>query len=299
MKKRVFALLLVLGVMCNVTACGGNIGEKAALAIIDDTEYVLSEDFQTVVGTMVEDGLRVIDCNRLKIFDEDGKWDGTASLLDEYDVACMERDRSREMCQFEPDEYEDYVDEYGNFILKIYYLDDMEEKEIVSGLGISSIDDVDEVMEKVKFQKKDYVTYTWGDYGYAAILVNGKVMDVSQYEDELEKLKDYEGTKDKGILAKYFPHVVGFGVSRLAGDIFRTCLTYEEMKAVADRIDLSLEEELLLHFALEDAYDQLEDEEIESFSLVSVGVLEEEERVNMVYSEFFFDEQWDSEKFVN
>ena len=204
-------------------------------------------------------------------------------MLDEYDVACMERDRSREMCQFEPDEYEDYVDEYGNFILKIYYLDDMEEKKIVSGLGISSIDDVDEVMEKVKFQKKDYVTYTWGDYGYAAILVNGKVLDVSQYEEELEELKDYEG----------------FGVSRLAGDIFRTCLTYEEMEAVADRIDLSLEEELLLHFALEDAYDQLEDEEIESFSLVSVGVLEEEERVNMVYSEFFFDEQWDSEKFVN
>lgn len=296
MKKRMFVLLTVFCVMCSISACG-SVGEKAALAVIKGKEYILSGDFQTVVGTMVEDGLRVIDCTSMKVFDEEGKWDGNASLLDKYDVACTERDRSREMCQFEMDEYEDYVDEYGNFILKIYYLDDMEEKEIVSGLGISSIDDVDEVLEKAKFPKKDYVTFTWGDYGYVAVLVNGKVMDFSQYEEDLEKLKDYEGTKEKGILTKYFPHVVGFGVSRLAGDIFRTCLTYEEMEAVADRIDLSLDEELLLHFALEDAYDQLEDEKIESFSLVSVGVLEEEARVNMVYSEFFFDEQWDAEKF--
>ena len=49
---------------------------------------------------------------------------------------------------------------------------------------------------------------------------------------------------------------------------------------------------------MEDAYQQLEDEEAKSFIVVTFGVDEEEESVNMYYNEFYFDEDWDPDKFL-
>ena len=49
---------------------------------------------------------------------------------------------------------------------------------------------------------------------------------------------------------------------------------------------------------MEDAYQQLEEEETESFMIISFGVEEYDETVNMCYEEFYFDKKWDPKKFL-
>lgn len=295
MKKKIVILLVVLCIMCNMTACGEKIGEKAALITIDDKEYLLSGDMQEVVGTMVADGLRVMDYNYQKMFDEQGKWSDEI-VRGACDVTCSEIDMTKFLLGFTKEDYEEDSDEHGRFVRKTYQLVDMEDKNIVSGLGISSIDDVEEAMEQMKSLK--YTVAPYGADRYSSVLVDGNVLDFSEYEDELEAIEDLEDSFDKadgGIVVHCFPHIFGFGVSSL--ESFSYCQTYEELEHFAKKKKMSLDEELLLAFALEDAYVQLEEKEIERIMLITVDAYEDRELVYMSYYEYTLEDSWDPEKF--
>ena len=127
--------------------------------------------------------------------------------------------------------------------------------------------------------------------GYVGVFVDGKAVDFSEYEDELEELKEFTGEGPDAIIGVSFPNVRAFGMGRLNGDIFRTCHSYEELEKTAERVEMSLEEELLILFALEDGFERLKDEDAERISVLNFGVSEEE--LNMAYSEFYFDKEWD------
>ena len=121
-------------------------------------------------------------------------------------------------------------------------MNDMEDKDVVSGLGIASLEDVEKKLDQEKFLETGNSTHA-------------------------------------------------------VGDVFLGCRSYEELAGTTDKLSVPLEETLLLTFVLEDAYEKLEDEEIESFFVLSFGIDEEDETVNMGYSEFYFDKNWSEEKF--
>ena len=175
-------------------------------------------------------------------------------------------------------------------------MNDMEDKDVVSGLGIASFEDVEEKLDKEKFLETGISTHVVGDEVYMAVFVNGEALEFSAYEGELEEVEEYSDDR-KSLLKEFFPHISAIGMSRLCGDVFLGCRSYKELAGTADKLSVPLEETLLLTFALEDAYEKLEEEEIESFFVLSFGIDEEDETVNMGYSEFYFDKNWSAEKF--
>ena len=297
MKRRIVALLIMLCMACSITACGASVGEQAARVVIDGKEYDLSGDIQDVIGMMVKDGVTVIDYYLgSRKYDEEGKLGDKYSLISEpYHVAVGEREqwfRGKGS-----DEYEEYIEKYGHFIRKDYYFVTMEEKDIVSGLGVPSKKDIDKVLIDKKFLETERVMNVRYDEGYVAVLVNGKVLELSEYEEKLEELKDDDSWAEEGIsiTRRYFPHMSAVGVSSLAA--YDNSSTYKMLKKTVSNTGMSLDDELLINFAVEDACEQLEDGKIESFAYVGFGVAEEPDRVDMIYSEFYLDKDYDSRKF--
>lgn len=275
--------------------------DLSALITINGKEYDLSGDFQEVVGTMVRDGLKVCESNRGLLFDEHGKF-GSVRVLgrDEVDIAANEYSQQSALGAATPD----IMKEKGFLIRKSFFVDDMEAQKVVSGLGLASIKDAEENLDSLGFLKSDSkVGHCRGitDIRYDAVFVKGKLLDFSAYEDELEELKRKENSEAiGGILAESFPHMRGIGAGKLITDLFRSCQNYNDLKKMeAEHLNTSLDEELLLLFALEDAYKQLDDGKIERFTFVSFGSTGEEKTLSMAYSEYYLDKTWDQNKFIN
>lgn len=294
MKKRLTAILLTLCMTCGIMACGAK-EEKASVLSVDGKEYDLTGDFRDVVGAMVKDEIKVTSLTgQWLLYDEKGKYvTGSSGLKEGYDIVAQEQNQTN---RFDPETAEEVAEEYGYFIRKDFYLNDLEDKDVVSGLGIASFKDVEEKLDKELFCETGNSTHAVGDEVYMAVFVNGEALAFSSYEDELEDVKEYSSDR-KSLLKEFFPHISAIGMSRLCGDVFLGCLSYEELEETADKLSVPLEETLLLIFALEDAYEKLEDEEIESFFVLSFGIDGEDEAVNMGYSEFYFDKRWSEEKF--
>ena len=114
--------------------------------------------------------------------------------------------------------------------------------------------------------------------------------------------REPENTKyTDGILEQFFPHYRAFRFGRLMADLYICCYTYNELVEKYSRNDncFTLDEELLIFFAMEDAYQQLEAGKAESFILVSFDLNEEEEFDGMYYNEYYFDvdRTWTPDKF--
>jgi len=301
-KKTKIALLILILILC---IAGGIIaflffGKKQPNIItVEGQKYDLSEDFQKVVGKMVEDDIEIgRPSGSYQLYDEEGKYiKGSGGLLNAGDIFGEERDRTG---RFHPDIAEEMKDDYGNLISKVFYLYDMEDNEIISDFGIASAEDAEKKLDTKTFIETDSPLQTRGDYAYTAVFVNGKPLDFSDYEEQLEEFKEYEYSPEQnvgGILMKFAPHYQAFS-TRFYADYFKTCQTYEQLEVIFERYSNSLEEDLLLLLAMEDAYQQLEEEETESFMIISFGVEEDDEIVNMYYEEFYFDDDWDPEKFL-
>lgn len=299
MKKKITALFLLLCLICGVMACGGEEEKKeekkskknkAAMVTVNGEDYDLSKDFKDVVGDMVKDEIKVASLTSYRYFDEKGKEvKGTSGLQDRADVFAREADCS---LYFAPKEAEEITEEYGYFIRKDFYFEHMEEKEIESGFGVASLEDVEDKLDTEAFLKIKKSMMAAGEEGYVGVFIDGKAVDFSEYEDELEELKEFTGEGPDAIIGVSFPNARAFGMGRLNGDIFRTCHSYEELKETAERVEMSLEEELLILFALEDGFERLKDEDAERISVLNFGVFEDEEELNMAYSEFYFDKEW-------
>lgn len=301
-KKTKIGLLILILILC---IAGGIIaifcfGKKQPnLITVEGHKYDLSEDFQKVVGKMAEDGVKVSRASgTYQFYDEDGKYiNGSSGLMEGADIFAEERDRTG---RFYPDTAEEIKDDHGNLISKVFYLYDMEDKEIISDFGIATADDIEDKLDTKTFIETDSPLQTRGDYAYTAVFVNGKPLDFSDYEEQLEELKEYEYSPEQnvgGIVLKFAPHYPAF-TTRFYSDFYKTCHTYEQLEATSKEDYHSLDEDLLILFALEDAYQQLEDEKIESFMVISFGVEEDDEIANMYYEEFYFDNDWDPKKFL-
>lgn len=301
MKKKKVALLILIFVLC---LAGGIIaflffGKKQPNIItVEGQKYDLSKDLQEVVGKMVSDDIKIgRPSGRYQLYDEDGKFiNGSGGLINAGDIFAEERDRTD---SFHSDIAEEMIEEHGNLISKVFYFYDMESNEIRSDFGISSIEDIKK-LDSDTFIKTDSPIQLGCDYGYTAVFVNGKPLDFSDYEKQLDELKEVEHSANLtigGVLMKFTPHHQAFG-TRFNSDFFRTCHTYEELEEIFEIHSNSLDEDLLILFAMEDAYQQLEDEEAKFFTVVTFGVDEEEKTVNMYYNEFYFDENWDQKKFL-
>lgn len=297
MKKKIIATLLVLCLACSATACGGS-EKKISVVTVEGKEYDLTGEFQNVVGTMVKNGTRVASVSgNWNLYGEDGNMVSDSSALEEgYDIAAGEWDQTD---RFAPEKKEQLVAERGYFIRTDFYLDDMEENGIVSDLGISSVKSVEKNIDEEMFLEIEggNSAYINGTRGYVGVFVDGEALDFSDYEDELEELKGYTVTGNGGLVGERFPDMSAISIGLLCGDLFRGCRTYDELKEIMDKRSLSLENELLVWFALADAYERLEDGKADHFAFVSFGVYDEKGTVNMSYHQFFFDKTWSEEKF--
>ncbi len=289
MKKKIIAMLLVVCMACSVTACGGS-EKKVSVVTIGGEEYDLTGAFQDVVGAMVKNGTKVASVSgKWNLYGEDGNFVSGSSALEEgYDIAAGEWDQTD---GFATEKKEQLLVERGYFIRTDFYLDDMEENGIVSDLGISSVKSVEKNIDEEMFLEIEggNSAYINGIRGYVGVFVNGEALDFSDYEDELEELKSYTVTGYNRLIDERFPNMSAIGIGILNGDIFRMAQTYDELSEIMDKLSVSLENELLVWFALEDAYEQLEAGNAENFIFVSFGISEEQETVNMMYSEFYFD----------
>ena len=297
MKKKIIAMLLVVCMACSVTACGGS-EKKVSVVTIGGEEYDLTGAFRDVVGAMVKNGTKVASVSgKWNLYGEDGNIVSGSSALEEgYDIAAGEWNQTD---RFAPEKKEHLLAERGYFIRTDFYLDDMEENGIVSDLGISSVKSVEKNIDEEMFLEIEggNSAYINGIRGYVGVFVNGEALDFSDYEDELQELKSYKVTGYNRLIGERFPNMSAIGIGILNGDIFRMAQTYDELSEIMDKRSVSLENELLVWFALEDAYEQLEAGNAESFIFVSFGISEEQETVNMMYSEFYFDKTWSEEKF--
>ena len=300
-KKLIISTALILCIACAVIAIISlgiiNGKSKPNLLTIDGEEYNLSDDFQEVVGNMVTNDIKVVNTSGLyNYYDEDGKFiKGSGGLLNEAFISASEVNRTSGLVLKDTEEF---TEEHGFFCCKIYYINDLENNEIISSLGVSSYDEAEDVLDNDTFIQLDKMIYTNDDYGYGAVFVNGKPLDLSAYEEQLEELKEEEYTPGQyvgGILIKFFPHLFGF-TSPLCSDMYKAVPSYEELNSYSH---ISLDEELLLLFASEDAYEQLENKKADSFIVVFFGLSEEDEVVNMAYYEYYFTDEWDKNKFRN
>lgn len=226
MKKKTKITLLIL-ILCIaggviVIFCFGK--KQPSLITVEGHKYDLSKDFQKVVGKMVEDDIEIgRPSGGYQLYDEEGKYiKGSGGLVNAGDIFAEERDRTG---RFHPDIAEDMIDEHGNLISKVFYLYDMEDNEIISDFGIASAEDAEKKLDTKTFIETDSPLQTMGDYAYTAVFVNGKPLDFSDYEEQLEELKEYEYSPKQnvgGILIKFAPHYQAFS-TRFNADYFKTC----------------------------------------------------------------------------
>lgn len=272
--------------------------EKMSLVTIGGKEYDLAGNFQDVVGAMVKGGVKVTSLSgKWLLYDEDGKYNKDSSAFEDgYDIAAEERNQTG---YFSPEKKKEIEKEQGFLIRRDFYLDKMEKRGIVSDLGVSSVNDIEKNIDAETFLEivGGNSAYINGKRGYVGVFVDGEALDFSDYEEALEELKNYTVIGKGGLIGERFPHMSAIGIGILCGDIYRVCKTYEELEETMNKRSLSLEKELLVWLAFEDAYERLEAEEAEYFAFVSFGISDEKAAVNMSYHQFYFDKNWSAEKF--
>lgn len=284
MKKKILSMIIALGMVCGLCACG-NAGEKAATFIIEDETYNLSGDFQDVIGSMVKNDLQVRSVYNgslnMTLFDEDGK------ISDEEADMSKELIYATERCA--------YAEE--SIIQKMYMVDINADYE--SKLGFDSDSEKKEIKELDGFMKCTAVRMIDNDT-YVTMFVDDKQVDFSQYEESYEEwleILDEDGygeAFDEFFSDENYPKLV---CRMFSADYLKTMKDYDELKMFIDDTGILLEEEVLLALAMQEACELLVDEEAERIIVVRVEITEEDGTM-VQYDEFYIDEDWKYEKFT-
>ncbi len=291
MKKKIISVVLTLGMMLATVGCGS---KNPAGITIEGKTYDLSGDFQEVVGAMAEDDLQVaygpygggLDTY---VYDEDGKLSPAEDFdRDEPYLFAYER-----QVPFVLEE-----DDSDCFIQRVYMLDKSVEFE--SKLGITSESEKKEIKDLDGFMKATHIKYRNSDT-YVALFVDGKMVDFDDYEENFEEWKDT--LDDEGFAKAYEECFSNAYCIRLVcrlfnADFVKLSNSYDELEDSVKQQGISLKEEIILAFAMSDACELLEDEEAESIVVVKAEITEDDE-VIMEYNEFYFDDDWDADKFKN
>jgi len=284
MKKKIYSMLLMISMVCGLCACGASAGEKAATVTIEEETYVLSGDFQEVVGSMVENDLQVRSIYNgglnMPLFDEDGKIsDEEVDMKNEF-IYATER-----MALLEE-----------SIVQKMYMVDINADYE--SELGFNSDSEKKEIKELDGFMKCTAVRMIDNDT-YVAMFVDDKQVDFSKYEEAYEEWRDildedgYAEAYDEFFSEENYPKLV---CRMFSADFLRDMKNYDELKMFIEGTGILLEEEVILAVAMQEACELLVDEEAERIIVVRVEITEEDGTM-MQYDEFYIDKDWEFDKF--
>lgn len=284
MKKKIYSMLLMISMVCGLCACGASAGEKAATVTIEEETYVLSGDFQEVVGSMVENDLQVRSIYNgglnMPLFDEDGKIsDEEVDMKNEF-IYATER-----MALLEE-----------SIVQKMYMVDINADYE--SELGFNSDSEKKEIKELDGFMKCTAVRMIDNDT-YVAMFVDDKQVDFSKYEEAyeewLEILKEdgYSEAYDEFFSEENYPKLA---CRMFSSDLLKAMNDYDEFEMWLENTGIILEGEVILAMAMQDACELLVDEEAARIIVVRVEITEEDGTM-MQYDEFYIDEDWEFDKF--
>ncbi len=292
MKKKILVILMTMCMVVSLSSCGEK-EHKFADITIEGEKYNLSEDFEDVVKALNENDIQVVSylhSSMLKrsVYNEDCKLEKVEGCED----SCLYADYTPVSKYHFPSEEKNSDD----LVIKIFELwKDTVEFETASGITWDS--DEDDLKELEGYVKMDVVFWP-NQTTYGALYVDGKIVDLENYEDEFEEWKNY--LNENGFLKamdKYLPNRQYYHLtSRIWADLFMTSRTYEELKEGCDEKGLPLKNVMLTNIAMHDAGDKLEDGKIESYALIRYES-SKDGGIFMSYQEYSIDEDWNEDDY--
>ncbi len=297
MKRKLLSVILAVSMVCGLTACGGA-GSKASAIIIEDNTYDLSGDFQEVVGTMASDGINVVymlsGIDRM-IYDEDGMLVKAEDFdKDAPNLIAIERPVTSSAVFLKMEE------EVGTFVYKQYILmgDDID---FESKLGITNDTSKSDMKDMDMFVGASPVRYMKNN-GYVAVFVDGEAVDFADYEEALNDWKD--DCDDDGFAKSCeknldFEHYAALGNRMLSADFVKFSKNFDELEDNLKNVNISAEDEMMLALVMQDACEKLEEGDAESVVVIKVEIADKDDDMDtiMEYTEYYFDEDWDQDKF--
>lgn len=280
MKKRIVSLLLAVGMVFGLTACGGGAGAAKAkdnpmVVTIEGKQYDLTGDLQEVVGQMVKDGIVVYDSElnegrsywyydenaQLTVSEESGQL-----LAKEYPIRLL------------------FSDENIELIVSRY--------ELSRKVTFETVDGITEISTKEELESVE--NYTQLGAAYYALYMDGKMVDPEAFRDTLEEYLDAteemsmsEATEQffpQGRCMNYFDLQLYQLMTKnvYAGRDFRNRVEQEQQRHI--------ETTLLFMLATEEAYRLLKEGEIETYDIIIYGG-------GVSYEHYSYDPDWDASKF--
>lgn len=292
MKKRVLALLMTICMAAGLSACEEK-GHKFAEITIEGEKYNLSKDFEEVVKGLVKNDVQVISYVNSSLLEPNGyNEECKLEKAEEYEDTYLYADYAPvTRFYFEPN-----GKDVDDLVIKVFELwDGVVEYETASGIAWDS--DEDDLEELKGYVKMDTVFHKI-QTTYGALYVDGKIVDLSRYEDEFEEWKDF--VNENGFyeaMEEYLPNQQYYNLSSsIWAEQFKTSRSYKELKEACDNFKLPLKNVMLTNFAMRDAGEKLEDGEIESYALIRYEVSGDGE-ICMQYLEYSIDEDWDEDDY--
>lgn len=297
MKRKLLSMLLAVSLVCGVTACGGA-GSKAATVTFEDNTYDLSGDFQEVVGEMVANGSNVVYLFSgidYMLYDEDGKLVKAEDMdIEEPILYAIERHvtGSPKLLELE--------DEVGTLVYKQYlFMGDNIDFE--SKLGISNDTSKSDMKELDMFVDSTYIRFK-NSNGYVAVFVDGELVNFDDYEEALEEWIDdcdddgFAKSCEKNLDSEHYAKI---GNRMLAADFVRVAQDFDEVEEFMKSVNVSAEDEMLLALVMQDAFEKLEDGDAKSVVTIKVEIADKDDDKDaiMEYTEYYFTDDWDQEKF--
>ncbi len=297
MKRKLLSVVLAGCMVLGLVSCGSQ-GEKAVTVVLEGNTYDMSEDFQEVVGTMASDGINVIylysGIDRM-IYDEDGMLVMAEDFdNDDPNLYAIERYVTSSPVFLELEE------EVGTFVYKQYiFMGDNIDFE--SKLGITNDTSKSDMKDMDMFVGASPVRYMKSN-GYVAVFVDGEAVDFADYEEALNDWKD--DCDDDGFAKSCeknldFEHYAALGNRMLSADFVKFSNNFEELEDNLKSVNISAEDEMMLALVMQDACEKLEEGDAESVVVIKVEIADKDDDTDtiMEYTEYYFDEDWDQEKF--
>jgi len=297
MKKRLISLLLAVVMTLGLTACGGGGGGHMTVTI-DGNKYNLSGDFQDVVGTIVKDDIHVVSTMGQFEFDENG-------YFQKYDMAAVREGKA--IFAMEQLKMGVINDEPVREVVGQYYELSTGNADYKTADGITNKSDADDIAALTGYVAQQGIRFP-GNESYAGFYIDGKNVDLTEYEDELEKLlADVEdGVVATEIMSEYFYGISMFADTRFAKSNIPMVI-FTDLQQATDNDDMSdfnekypfFEEDMLLALAFMDAGAKLMNDDIKNYTLIIYEYDENDEGDAMwtYFYDYHRDKNYDIHKF--
>lgn len=303
MKKRFLAVLLAMCTMVGVTGCDKTESVANITTItLDGKEYDLSGDFKEVVGSMVSDDLNVHSMQRTSlqasVYDEQGEL-STSDTADNSQPGIYASEMPVRFRAAAPSMDSKADGDLGTLMVKTYMVDG-EELDYEMSNGIKNNSDKGDIENLNGYVERGSILFR-DSYTCGAVYVNGELVDLEKYENDYKRWeKDFaEGGYDQA-LKKNFPNLQYCynGSKFWQADFMKFCQTIEELEKSCEDLNISVEEEIMFSFAMQEAGENLEDGKIDSFVTVRYEA-REGKGLLAEYCEYYFDggnSDWDSNR---